>query len=57
VLHAGGLGKNSAWGNTTHAELMFLSKPGKPRQLYFDRKVMLKIARAIRYQPRPLFLE
>jgi integrase len=43
--------KKHGMGQHDPAERMILPKPGKPRQLYFDRAVMLRIARAMHYQP------
>jgi integrase len=43
--------KKHGMGEHDPAERMILPKPGKPRQLYFDRKAMLQIARTMHYQP------
>ena len=43
--------KIHSMGDHDPAERMVLPKAGKPRQLYFDRADMLRIARRIRYQP------
>lgn len=43
--------KTHNMGEHDPAERMVLPKAGKPRQVYFDRAVMLRIARAMHYQP------
>ena len=43
--------KKHSMGEHDPAERMILPKAGKPRQLYFDRKAMLQIARTMHYQP------
>ena len=43
--------KTHNMGDHDPAERMLLPKAGKPRQLYFDRADMLRIARRMHYQP------
>jgi len=43
--------KKHGMGEHDPAERMVLPRGGKPRRLYFDRAAMLKIARAMHYQP------
>lgn len=43
--------KTHNMGEHDPAERMVLPKPGKPRRMYFDRADMLRIARAMHYQP------